>query len=122
MYSVPTHKHVIHFSAAPAHAQKNERPYDANLFRLAEFLGAIHYLRELCGANEKQLWRKQMEALVDAEGTTAIRKIKLVNNFNKGYRGYRRTYRKCTPPARAALKRFMQQGATLASSISKFGQ
>ncbi|MEL6873806.1 MAG: TIGR02301 family protein, partial [Pseudomonadota bacterium] len=29
-------------------ANARERPYDRQLFRLAETLGAVHYLRELC--------------------------------------------------------------------------
>ena len=105
----------------PALAQRrstsDDRPYDARLLRLSEILGAIHYLRELCGANEGQLWRKQMEELVRVEGTTAIRKANLVKGFNKGYRGYRRTYRSCTDSARTAVERFMEEGEQLASLL-----
>jgi uncharacterized protein (TIGR02301 family) len=67
------------------------RPYDAQIYRLSEILGAVHYLRELCGAEEGQDWRAQMRTLVSAEGTSALRRAKLVDNFNKGYRGYART-------------------------------
>ena len=74
----------------------DDRPYDAKLLRLAEILGAVHYLRELCGAQEGQLWREQMKEIVKNEGSTAVRRAKLVNSFNDGYRGYRRTYRTCT--------------------------
>ncbi len=108
-------------AAGPAGAQRsagaNQRPYDERLLRLSEILGAIHYLRELCGANEGQLWRKQMEELVRAEGTTAIRRANLVKEFNKGYRGYRRTYRTCTDSARMAVDRFMEEGEQLASVL-----
>ncbi len=94
--------------------QPQGRPYDSELFQLAEVLGAIHYLRELCGAQEGQLWRDQMSALVEAEGTSARRRAALVRSFNRGYRGYGRTYRTCTGLARLAINRFMQEGTALA--------
>src|SRR5262249_56447193 len=55
----------------------DDRPYDAKLLRLAEILGAVHYLRELCGAQEGQLWRDQMKEIVKNEGSTAVRRAKL---------------------------------------------
>lgn len=100
----------------------DDRPYDDKLLRLSEILGAIHYLRELCGAHEGQVWRNQMRDLIEAEGTTAIRRAKLVQGFNKGYRGYRRTYRSCTEPAKIAIDRFMEEGETLADLLIKEGQ
>jgi uncharacterized protein (TIGR02301 family) len=93
------------------------RPYDAQIYRLSEILGAVHYLRELCGAEEGQDWRAQMRTLVSAEGTSALRRAKLVDNFNKGYRGYARTYRTCTTPALVAIRRFMRQGASIADAL-----
>lgn len=97
----------------------DERPYDAQLARLAELLGSIHYLRELCGANDGQTWRNQMKELVGSEGTTALRRAHLVEAFNKGYRSYARTYRSCTPPAVTAIGHFMDQGATLAETLAE---
>ncbi len=38
-------------AAAPAARAQDARPYDDKLMRLSEILGAVHYLRELCGAN-----------------------------------------------------------------------
>ena len=35
----------------------DSKPYDDRLMRLSEILGAVHYLRELCGANDGQAWR-----------------------------------------------------------------
>lgn len=93
------------------------RPYDAQIYRLSEIVGAVHYLRELCGAEEGQAWRNQMRDLVNAEGTSALRRARLVDSFNKGYRGYARTYRTCTRPAVQAIARFMQQGASIADAL-----
>jgi uncharacterized protein (TIGR02301 family) len=97
----------------------DDRPYDAKLLRLAEILGAVHYLRELCGAQEGQLWRDQMKEIVKNEGSTAVRRAKLVNSFNDGYRGYRRTYRTCTSSATVAITRFSTEGAQIATALAK---
>jgi uncharacterized protein (TIGR02301 family) len=104
-------------ASGPGAADPDARPYDTQIYRLAEILGAIHYLRELCSGDEGQLWREQMRQLVAAEGTSALRRAKLVDSFNRGYRGYARTYRTCTPPALSAIERFMQQGAELADAM-----
>lgn len=96
----------------------DDRPYDDKLLRLAEILGALHYLRELCGADEGQLWRKQMEGLVKSEGTTAVRRARLVNAFNDGYRGFRRTYRNCNQSATIAIERFTDEGAKIALALA----
>ncbi len=97
----------------------DDRPYDNKLMRLAEILGAVHYLRELCGAGEGQLWREQMDEILKKEGTTAVRRAKLVNSFNDGYRGYRRTYRTCTQSATLATRRFSAEGAQIAASLAQ---
>jgi uncharacterized protein (TIGR02301 family) len=97
----------------------DDRPYDPKLLRLAEILGAIHYLRELCGAQEGQLWRDQMTNILKYEGSTAVRRAKLVNSFNDGYRGYRRTYRSCTSSATLAIARFSTEGAQIAAALAK---
>ncbi len=102
---------------APLRVEPDDRPYDNKLLRLSEILGAIHYLRELCGANEGQLWREQMQTIVNSEGSTAIRRAKLVNEFNRGYRGYRRTYRSCTKSAKTAIERFLEEGEQISKAM-----
>ena len=97
----------------------DDRPYDNKLTRLAEILGAVHYLRELCGAQEGQVWRDQMKEILRNEGTTAVRRAKLVNAFNDGYRGYRRTCRTCTQSATLATTRFSSEGATIAAWLAQ---
>lgn len=111
-FSTPLTSHAQYFGVP-----EERKPYDAKLLRLCEILGAVHYLRELCGAREAQTWRSQMKELIDVEGTTAKRRAMLVKSFNHGYRGYRRTYRSCTKPAVLSISRFMNEGATLAKKI-----
>jgi uncharacterized protein (TIGR02301 family) len=119
--------HMLFLNGATAFAQATQRPviaddpdarpYDAQIYRLSEILGAVHYLRALCGADENQIWRKEMHNLVSAEGTNAFRRAELVAHFNKGYRGYARTYRTCTKPALLAIKNFMEQGGSIAYDL-----
>lgn len=104
---------------APAQSRLDDRPYDAQLLRLTEILGAIHYLRELCGADEGQLWRNQMREILRSEGSTAIRRARLAKSFNKGYRGYRRTYRDCNESALTAISRFMEEATQLTAVLVK---
>ena len=98
-------------------ATSDDRPYDAQLFRLAEILGTLHYLRELCGANEGQAWREHMRELTASEGTSALRRAKLVESFNRGYRDYSRTYRTCTQPAIVAIQRYMEQASAITDGL-----
>ena len=45
--------------AGPARAQGGPVPFEDDLARLAEILGGLHYLRAVCGADEKQTWRRR---------------------------------------------------------------
>jgi uncharacterized protein (TIGR02301 family) len=111
---------AIAVSAAPARAQieGGPAPFDSDLMRLAEILGALHYLRALCGANEGQKWREQMQALLDAEALGGERRNRMVANFNRGYRGFQQTYRSCTPAAGVAVRRYLDEGAKISREIT----
>ena len=110
---------VLILFAAPARAVDGApAPFDGDLQRLAEILGALHYLRGICGSNEGQKWREQMEALVDAEAPSGERKQKMVASFNRGYRGFQQTYRSCTPSADIAIRRYLDEGARISRDIT----
>ena len=106
-------------ASVPAMAASDSKPYDDRLLRLSEILGAVHYLRELCGANEGQYWRDRMRDLMDAEGSTALRRAKLTRAFNQGYRSYSRTYNTCSPSAQTAINRFLSEGSELSDGLLK---
>lgn len=111
-------------TALAAAAQGNiispdSRPYDDRLMRLSEILGAVHYLRELCGATDGQAWRDRMKELMDAESSSALRRAKLTRSFNNGYRSYSRTYNSCTASAQTAISRFLAEGAEIADALMK---
>ena len=101
-------------SAAPA----LPTALDDNLGRIAEILGALQYLRGLCAGEEGAKWRNQMQALIDAEGTTPDRKARMTAAYNRGFRGFQQTYRSCTPAADLAIRRYLDEGAKVAREVT----
>lgn len=95
------------------------KPYDDKLFRLSEILGAVHYLRELCGSNDGAQWRDRMKELMDAEGSSALRRARLTQSFNQGYLSFSRTYKTCTPSAQTTIVRFLTEGTQISEGLVK---
>lgn len=93
------------------------RAYDPQLMRLAEILGALTYLRGLCGPNDAEEWRGRMQALLDAEGNPPVRRDRLAGAYNRGIEGYSLTYRTCTPNAHIVIQRFLVEGERIAKEI-----
>ena len=90
---------------------------EGELQRLAEILGALHYLRGICGSDGTK-WRNDMQALLDAEAQTGDRRTRMVASFNRGYRGFQQSYRTCTPAADLAIRRYLQEGAKISRDIT----
>lgn len=93
-------------------------PYEKELLRLAEIMGALAMLRPLCSAPDASEWGRRMQVLLDAEGSTPGRRGRLAGAYNKGYQAYALTYRVCTPSAQEASVRFLAEGEQLARSIT----
>jgi uncharacterized protein (TIGR02301 family) len=104
--------------ATPARAVDTPAPFDNDLQRLAEILGALHYLRAVCGGNDGQKWRNEMQGLIDAEAPDGDRKRKIVASFNRGYQGFQQTYRSCTPAADLAIRRYLEEGSKISREIT----
>lgn len=97
-------------------------PYEAEMTRLAEVLGAVAFLRDLCGAADGEDWRGKMSLLLDAEAPEGPRRDALVASFNRGFRGFELTYRVCTPNAEAAAARYLDEAARISRDITyRFG-
>ena len=92
--------------------------YQADLLRLSEILGAVQFLRELCGTKEGALWRDQMQALIDAEPPDSEEQARMIDRFNRGYESYRSVYRICTDSARLTVDSYLQEGARIAAEIA----
>lgn len=104
--------------AAQVPARVEDPPYEAELMRLSEILGALHYLRPLCGSPDGTVWRDEMEALLDAEVQDDERRRRFIERFNQGYRGFSSVYVKCTPAAEAALARYIEEGGALIRNVT----
>lgn len=106
--------------AANAQAQQSgPAPYEAGLIRLSEILGALHYLRPLCGGAEQGQWRAEMQELIDAAELPADRRARLVTSFNRGYTTHERAHRTCTPMAQAAIRHLLDEGSRLSGEIAR---
>ncbi len=103
-------------TATPA-PPPDTRPYDPQLLRLSEILGALTYLREVCRAGDADQWRARMQTLLEAEGKPDARRDRLAGAFNHGMQGYALSYRSCTPNARFVIQRFLTEGADLARGL-----
>jgi uncharacterized protein (TIGR02301 family) len=99
-------------------AQDQPAPYDHDLARLSEILGALHFLRGICNSNEGQKWRNEAQALIEAEAPSGNRHDEMVASFNRGYRGFAQSYRTCTPAADVVIRRYLEEGAKIARDIT----
>jgi len=107
---------------APPPAAARPPPYEAQLLRLAEMMGALTYLRDLCGLGDGAKFRAKLEALLKAEGITEQRRDFIAGAYNQAFRGYATTYRECTPAASEIIARFLTESARLAEEVaSKYG-
>jgi uncharacterized protein (TIGR02301 family) len=109
---------IAAMAVAPARAEVAAAPFDGSLQRLVEILGALHYLRNICGANEGQTWRNEMQSIIDAEAQGGERRARMIASFNRGYRGYQQTYRTCTPAADLVIRRFLEEGSKIAREMT----
>ncbi|MFI5014385.1 MAG: TIGR02301 family protein [Hyphomicrobiales bacterium] len=97
--------------------QPQAQPYDAQLLRLSEILGALSYLNSICEPSQKDPFRPQMQALLDAEATTSPRREEFAGAYNRGYRGLAATYARCTENARALISRFREEGVAITRQV-----
>jgi uncharacterized protein (TIGR02301 family) len=58
-----------------------------------------------------------MQALIDAEAKSPLQKERIAGRFNRGFQGYRQSYRGCTKNARAVINRFLAEGSRLAHEV-----
>jgi uncharacterized protein (TIGR02301 family) len=93
-------------------------PYEPQLLRLSEIMGALSYLRDLCGARDADAFHAKMGALLSVEATTDARKERLAGAYNRGFQGYAMTYRVCTPAAHAVIQRFLDEAGRVSRDLA----
>ncbi|MER9417161.1 TIGR02301 family protein [Mesorhizobium sp. M0306] len=109
----------VSFGVRPAIAA--EAPFEPGLMRLAEVLGSLHFLRNLCGEKGDR-WRAEVEKLIASENPNPERRARFIASFNRGYRSFGGTYTQCTASATEAISRYMKEGETLSRDIaSRYG-
>jgi uncharacterized protein (TIGR02301 family) len=97
-------------------------PYEPQLLRLSEILGALSWLREICGDKDGEKWRASMRALMEAEAQTEARRQRLAGAYNRGFSNYETLHRTCTPNAETIIERFLDEGGKLANEVTnRFG-
>jgi uncharacterized protein (TIGR02301 family) len=93
-------------------------PYEPQLLRLAQMMGALAYLRDLCGAGDGKKFRAGMTGLLGAEGVSESRRDLLAGAYNRGFQDYQTTYRSCTPAANEIINRYLSETARLAAEVA----
>ena len=102
---------------APAAAQP-PAPYEPQLLRLSEIMGALAWLRDLCGSKDGDQWRTRMNALLEAEAQTQPQRERLAGAYNRGFRSYEAVYRSCTPNAEIVIDRYLDEGGRIAREVT----
>ncbi len=103
---------------APPPQAEPPPPYEPQLLRLAEVVGALSYLRDLCGAGDGATFRAKFANLLETEASTPARKETLAGAFNRGFRDYELTYRACTPAAQEIVVRFLDEAGRIAKDVA----
>jgi uncharacterized protein (TIGR02301 family) len=93
-------------------------PYEGDLLRLAELMGALAYLRDLCRQGDGADFRARMAHLIESDPRPQEAKDQLAGAFNRGFDGYRLTYRACTSNARDAMTAYFDETQRLARDVA----
>ena len=94
--------------ARPAAAA--DQPFDAGLMRLAEVLGSLHFLRNLCG-EKGDAWRGVMEKLLEAENPDAGARARNSSPASTAATAPSRAPTRAAPPRPTeAIGRYMKEG------------
>jgi uncharacterized protein (TIGR02301 family) len=103
---------------AQAPAAAPPQPYEAQLLRLAELMGALTYLRDLCRDGDGAAFRDRFAKLMDVEAPTPERKEALAGAFNRGFSDYELTHRICTPSAKDTIALYLDETQKIAHFVA----
>ncbi len=97
-------------------------PYEPQLLRLAEIMGSLSYLRDLCHDGDGAQFRTRIARLIEVEPRTQERKDQIAGAFNKGFGDYQLTYRACTSNAREIIANYLEEVARISRDVaSRYG-
>ena len=103
---------------APVPSPPAAAPYEGDLLRLAEVLGALAYLRDICNDGDGARFRERMATLIEADPRAQEARDQLAGAFNRGFDGYRLSYRTCTANAREAIDAYLSEAGRLAHDLA----
>lgn len=103
--------------AATPSAATAPPPYAGAMEDLAEIMGSLQFLTELC-EDEAAPWRSEMEDLIALAEADEAWRLRLSDRYNLGYSSFATTYRTCTLAALAAIDHYRFLGAELAAEIA----
>ncbi|UNE54835.1 TIGR02301 family protein [Bartonella machadoae] len=112
---IKIHFFIFFLATTPTFTQQLP-PYEEKLLRLAEVLGSLHYLQNLCSTPTNQ-WYNYMSALIEAEQPAPQRRAYFYQAFNGAYRAFSENYHHCTQSAIIANQRYIQEGRALSESL-----
>jgi uncharacterized protein (TIGR02301 family) len=102
----------------PTPTRSEAPPYEADLLRLSELMGALAYLRDLCHDGDGARFRDQIARLIAADTRPQEEKDQLAGAFNRGFGAYRLSYRVCTANARATIAAYLAESQRLAREVA----
>ena len=114
----PPPKPAVTPTPTPTPTPETPPPYEPQLLRLAELMGALSYLRDLCQAGDGDQFRAEMARLLEAEAHTDERKATLAGAFNRGFGDYALTYRTCTANAHEVIAHYLDESGRIARDIA----
>lgn len=98
----------------PAHAI--DPAYQPEMERLAEIMGALYHLDDLCLRSGVD-WRLQLAELMDLDEVDDDRRERLAGAFNANYADFQQTHSRCTDSATLLTSRFLEEGAKISYDI-----
>ena len=103
--------------AAPA-PQEAHPPYEPQLLRLAEIIGALAYLRDLCGDDDGDKWRAKMADLLAAEKPHPTASASgSPAPITKAFHGYRAHLPHLHRQCRLVIDRYLDEGERLTRDV-----
>lgn len=103
--------------ATPAAAETDR--FARRVQELAEILGQVHYMRNLCVDGEDTVWRDAMMELIRLEEPSRDERREMTRRFNQGYHAARDKYPACDRAARREMQRLASTGARLSSRLAR---
>jgi len=106
-------------ASLPAHAGNSQAGLMSGLVRLAEILGSVHHLREVCGADEGALWRNKMIDMMNVASLDTEARQRMISHFNDAYYQARSMFPECSRSAAAKSNALFDEGRRLAASLAR---